>query len=71
MQPELMERRILRIEEVMEVTRLARSTIYAMIKSGDFPRPIRVGGRGVRWKLSDIDLWLGSPERAWRSTERR
>ena len=29
-----------------------------MAGSGDFPHPIRVGPRAVRWRLRDIEQWM-------------
>ncbi len=39
---------------------LSRSTIYAKMAEGDFPRPIKLGKRAVGWLDSDIDEWLES-----------
>ena len=40
-------------------TGLSRSTIYARIAEGAFPRPIDLGGgRAVGWIESEIDAWL-------------
>ena len=41
--------RILRRPEVQVRTGLSRSTIYAMMDEGLFPRPIRLGKRAVGW----------------------
>lgn len=49
---------ILRRPQVEQVTGLKRSTIYAWISQGLFPRPISLGGRAVGWLASDIDAWL-------------
>ncbi len=35
-----------------------KSTRYALMKIGDFPRPVRIGRRGARWFLSDIEAYL-------------
>lgn len=50
--------RILRLTEVCDVTGLSRSTIYAWISEGSFPRYIRLGGKSVGWLLSDINAWI-------------
>jgi prophage regulatory protein len=49
---------ILRRREVERRTGLARSTIYAMMTRGEFPRPIGLSVRAVGWLSSDIDGWL-------------
>ncbi len=51
--------RILRRKQVESRTGLSRSTIYARIAEGSFPRPIDLGGgRAVGWLESEIDAWL-------------
>lgn len=49
---------LLRLPAVISLTQLSRSTIYAAIQAGTFPRPVRVGERAVRWRSGDIDTWL-------------
>ena len=55
--------RLLRRTEVEEIVRLSRSTIYHLMKIGQFPAPIRIGQRAVRWLLSDIETWLATRPR--------
>jgi prophage regulatory protein len=40
-------RRILRLPGVMEKTGLGRSSIYRMVKDGEFPKPVKLGPRLV------------------------
>lgn len=49
---------ILRLPAVKARTGLSRSTIYLRITEGDFPTPIRLGGRAVGWVEAEIDEWL-------------
>ncbi|WP_313039315.1 helix-turn-helix transcriptional regulator [Sphingobium yanoikuyae] len=37
---------------------ISRSTIYAMIAAGTFPKPIRIGKRAVGWPDDVIKRWL-------------
>ena len=39
-------------------TGLARSTIYAKMETGDFPKPIKLGARSVGWLAKEIDDWI-------------
>ena len=55
-----MEDRLLRLREVEEITGLSRSTIYRMLKAGQFPQSVRVGRKAVRWRLRDINSWMDS-----------
>src|SRR5271170_8288783 len=52
--PTLNAQRLLRLAEVCTMIGLKRSSIYRYVSEGRFPPPIRVGIRGVRWKLSDV-----------------
>lgn len=36
----------------------SRETLARWIRRGQFPRPMKVGGGGLRWLPSDIDTWL-------------
>jgi prophage regulatory protein len=48
----------LRRPAVQLATGLSRSSIYALMDTGDFPRPIRIGKRAVAWPQSAIEAWL-------------
>jgi len=59
-----MDARILRRPEVENRTGLSRSTIYAMISEGTFPKPIRLGKRAVGWPETAVADWIGEREDA-------
>ena len=50
--------RLLRLKEVEQMVGLSRTSIYRHMDSGDFPHPVRVGPRAVRWRLRDIEQWM-------------
>ena len=50
--------RFLRLPEVIARTGLSRSTIYARLAEGRFPRPVSLGGRAVGWVEAELDEWL-------------
>jgi len=52
------QQRILRLPEVKVKTGFGRSTIYALMDNGGFPRSIRIGARAVGWLENDIDWWI-------------
>ena len=52
-----MEDNFLRCPKVLRRTGFAKSTLYAQIKAGTFPKPIKIGDRAVAWLKSDIDAW--------------
>ena len=49
---------LLRINRVMELTGLAKSTIWLWVKLGKLPSPIKLSPRVTVWKQSDIDSWI-------------
>ena len=54
----MMTDRLLRRPDVEAVTGLSRSTLYAKMAKGDFPRPMRLGPRAVAWRESDVQHWI-------------
>lgn len=55
-----MPEKILRRPAVQDRTGLSRSTIYAMMSTGAFPKPVSLGMRAVGWPESEIIAWLES-----------
>lgn len=50
---------ILRRRQVEKRVGLTRSPLYARIRAGTFPKPVRLGNsRAVGWIESEIDEWL-------------
>ncbi len=49
---------ILRLPAVKARTGLSRSTIYAFVDCGKFPRPISLGARAVGWVDAEVDAWV-------------
>lgn len=51
---------ILRRKQVQERIGLARSSLYALIKKNQFPRPVQLSTRAVGWYERDVTAWLES-----------
>jgi prophage regulatory protein len=51
---------ILRRKQVQARTGLSRSTIYAFIKAGVFPKPVPLGPRAVGWIESEVSNWIAT-----------
>jgi len=49
-------RKLLRLSEVLEITGLSRSYVYARMKV-DFPRPIAIG-RARRWDAEEVQNFI-------------
>ena len=59
-----MSTRLLRRPEVEARTGLSRSSIYAWMSRGEFPRPLRIGQRAVAWTEEDIERWITTRKEA-------
>jgi prophage regulatory protein len=51
--------RLLPFVRVRERVGISRTSIYGLISTGDFPRPVKVG-RASRWLSGEIDGWVNS-----------
>lgn len=57
--------KILRLKDVIEMTGLSRSTIYAEIAKDRFPKQVQLtGARSVGWHESSITNWISSRQLA-------
>ncbi len=52
--------RFLRVQTVMALTDLGRSTIYDLERRGRFPARVRITPRAVRWVESEIEAWINN-----------
>ena len=52
--------RILRLQEVLTITGLSRSSVYRMVDARTFPGAVQIGPRAVGWREEDIQAWLES-----------
>ena len=53
------QHKLLRLPQGKQTTGLSKSTIYARIAEGTFPKQIPLGPRLVVWVESDIQKWIG------------
>ncbi len=51
---------ILRRKQVESRVGLSRSSLYALIAAGAFPKQIKLSARAVGWRESEIDAWIAS-----------
>ena len=61
---------VLRHKQVWARTGLGRSSIYAMVADGKFPRPIKLGPRAVGFLASEVDAWVAARVTESRGTEK-
>jgi len=48
--------------DLENLLKISPATIYRWIKEGNFPPPVRLGANMVRWKASDIEVWMMQKE---------
>ena len=51
---------ILRLRTIMARTGLGRSSVYAKIFKGGFPKPISLGPRAIGWDSDEVGAWIES-----------
>lgn len=54
--------KLLRVPEVEDLTAMKKSKLYDLVKQGQFPAPVRIGPRAVRWRLSAVQKWIDGLE---------
>lgn len=51
---------LIRRKQVEALTALSRSRIYALMATGDFPKPVSLGAMSVAWLEIEIREWIAS-----------
>lgn len=49
---------LIRLPAVRARVGLCRSSIYARVADGTFPKPISLGARAIAWDSREIDRWI-------------
>ena len=52
------ENNYISIDEVLEKTTFGRSSLYAKIGEGLFPKPVKVGSRKIAWPQYQVDQMM-------------
>ncbi len=61
---------LMRLPAVLSAVGYGRTTIYSLIKTGKFPKPVKlVGGGAVAWRSSDIAAWIAAQGQPTKATE--
>lgn len=50
--------RLIRLPDVEAATGCKKSTIYLLLKQGQFPKPVRLSARMVAWPESAVLQWV-------------
>ena len=54
---------LVRLRQLTAMVGLSRSTIYRLVKAGNFPKPIRIGISSLAWRMDEIHKWIDSRNR--------
>ena len=54
------DERLIRIDEVLRRLPVSRAGFYAGIRSGRYPKPVRIGERIAAWRESEISALINS-----------
>ena len=49
---------ILREAEVKRRTGLSRTTRWAMVRKGSFPKPVKLTAKAIGWRETEIAAWI-------------
>lgn len=49
--------RYLRLPDVKAETGLGKTSIYNLIRDGEFPKPVKISSRAVAWREGAIEAW--------------
>ncbi len=54
---ESIEKQLFAVKHLTERCSLSRTTIHRMVKTGQFPPPLKLSSGCVRWRKADIEAW--------------
>ena len=66
--PESLRPIFVRLPDVQSLLGVGRTTVCALLRDDpDFPRPIKIGGRNVAFRLTEIEEWAAAqrPREPW------
>lgn len=55
---------LLKLKDVMRIANVGKTSVYRLMAEERFPKPVRVGPSGVRWRATEVQQWIDRLERA-------
>ena len=52
------ESSFLKLNDVLKIIPMSRSSLYLLIQDGRFPKPIKIGKRSVFWIAKEVDDFI-------------
>jgi prophage regulatory protein len=65
------EVKLLKLPEVLALTKKSRTSTLAAVRKGEFPAPINIGNRAVAWLASEVNAWIEQRAKARLPNEQR
>jgi len=60
--PILAETGFIRLQEILKIFPVSKSTWWAGVKDGRYPKPIKLGPKMTAWRVEDIQRLIASIE---------
>ncbi len=49
---------LIRWKQLKQIVPFSRITIWRWVRENRFPKPVRVGQRGIAWICAEIEQWI-------------
>jgi len=49
---------LIKLKEVLRITCLSRSHLYALIQKNKFPAPVKLSERSSAWLKHEVEFWI-------------
>jgi len=53
-------KRLIRLKEVVDRTSLSKTSIYELMKTGEFPKQVHLGSQYVAWVEDEVDQFINA-----------
>ena len=53
-----MKNKFLKLHDIKQLTKVSGSKVYKLVESNQFPKPIKIGKRSVRWIREEVNEWV-------------
>ncbi len=57
-----MRNKFLKLNDIKQLTKISGSKIYKLVEGDQFPKPIKIGKRSVRWLREEVNEWAKGKE---------
>ena len=54
------------VQAIKEVFRINRTRLFEMVRKGEFPAPVRLGGKANLWLYDEVVMWFDDQVKAER-----